>query len=339
MSRSSTLASGFTSTMAADFSATAGVLVMGAGAIGCYVGGKLALAGIDVHFVGRPQRLRVLRERGLTVSEPDRVLGTIPPERLSLHEEPVAGLGTALALLCVKSGATAAAAAQLQAALPSGMPVLSLQNGLHNAELAQDAAPDLRVLAGMVPYNIAEIAPGHFLRGSSGRIALQDDALTRKWVDVLRAAGLPALACPDMRAVQWAKLLLNLNNPVNALSGLPLRAQLLRRELRLQTADLMAEALGLLAAAGQPLARLTPVPPRWIPAVMRLPTPLFRFVAGRMLKVDPRARSSMADDFALGRPTEIDALCGEVVRLARSLRREAPLNAAMMRRVEAATRR
>jgi 2-dehydropantoate 2-reductase len=339
MSQNSILASGFTSTMAADFSSTASVLVMGAGAIGCYVGGKLALAGIDVHFVGRPQRLQVLRERGLTVAEPEGVLGTIPPARLSLHEEPLAGLGTALVLLCVKSGATAAAAAQVQAALPPGLPMLSLQNGLHNAEQAQAAAPELRVLAGMVPYNVAEVAPGHFLRGSSGRIAVQDDAITRKWVDVLRAAGLPALACPDMRAVQWAKLLLNLNNPVNALSGLPLRAQLLRRDLRLQTAGLMTEALGLLEAAGQPLARLTPVPPRWLPAVMRLPTPLFKLVARRTLRIDPRARSSMADDFTRGRATEIDALCGEVVRLARSLRREAPLNAAMVRRVEAATRR
>jgi len=339
MTETSILASGFTSTMAADYSASASVLVMGAGAIGCYLGGKLALAGIDVHFVGRPRVLDTLREKGLTVSEPDRVLGTIPPRRLSLHEEPLAGLGTALVLLCVKSSATAEAAAQLQAALPPGLPVLSLQNGLHNAELAQASAPSLRVLAGMVPYNVAEVAPGHFLRGSSGRIALQDDALTRKWVDVLRAAGIPSITCPDMRAVQWAKLLLNLNNPVNALSGLPLRAQLMRRDLRLQTAALMAEALGLLAAANQPLARLTPVPPRWIPTLMRLPTPMFKFVAARMLKVDPRARSSMADDFALGRQTEIDALCGEVVRLARSLKREAPLNAAMVRRVEAATRR
>src|SRR3954470_10265498 len=101
---------------------------------------------------------------------------------------------------------------------------------------------------------------------------------------------------------------------------------------------MMAGALSLLGAGGQPVARLTPVPPRWIPTLMRLPTPLFRFVAARLLEVDPRARSSMADDFALGRQTEIDALCGEVVRLARSLRREAPLNAGMMRRVEAATR-
>jgi 2-dehydropantoate 2-reductase len=330
---------GFTSTIAADLSASASVLVMGAGSIGCYLGGKLALAGVDVHFVGRPRVLQALRANGLTVAEPGGIAGRIPPERLSLHEEPIPGLGTALVLLCVKSGATATAAAELAGALPPGMPVLSMQNGLHNAEIAQAAAPGLRVLAGMVPYNVAEIAPGHYLRGSSGRLALEDDAVSRQWVAVLRAAGLPAATWTDMRAVQWAKLLLNLNNPVNALSGLPLRAQLLRRDLRLQTAALMSEALDLLAQARQPLARVTPVPPHWIPRLMRLPTPLFRLLASRMLRIDPRARSSMADDLALGRPTEVRALCGEVVRLARSLGRQAPLNAAMIERVEAAARR
>ena len=68
---------------------------------------------------------------------------------------------------------------------------------------------------------------------------------------------------------------------------------------------------------------------------MRLPTPLFRLVAARMLRIDPQARSSMADDLALGRTTEIDALCGEVVRLAARLGRSAPVNARMAELVTA----
>ena len=315
------------------------VLVMGAGSIGCYLGGALAGAGADVSFVGRPRVLAALRENGLTVTDLDGGHVEIAASALKLEASVPANARPSLVLLTVKSGATGAAAAELGAALPAGTLVLSMQNGVGNAAVASAAAPSLRVLPGMVPYNVAEVGPGRFHRGTTGTLAAQDDPELRDWAVAFERAGLPLTLHADMRAIQWGKLLLNLNNPVNALSGLPLRAQLMRRDLRLQTAGLMAEALGLLAAANQPLARLTPVPPRWIPTLMRLPTPLFRFVAARMLKVDPRARSSMADDFALGRPTEIDALCGEVVRLARSLRREAPLNAAMVRRVEAATRR
>jgi 2-dehydropantoate 2-reductase len=211
-----------------------------------------------------------------------------------------------------------------------------MQNGLRNAEVARAAAPALHIVAGMVPYNVAEIEPATWLRGSRGALALEDDAATRAWLPVFRRAGLAAAVHADMRAVQWAKLLLNLNNPVNALSGLPLRVQLLDRDLRATTAALMAEALALLRRAGEPLARLTPLPPRLLPALMRLPTPLFSRLAARMLAIDPRARSSMADDLALGRPTEIDALCGEVLRLAAALGRRAPRNERMVALVRAA---
>ena len=91
----------------------------------------------------------------------------------------------------------------------------------------------------------------------------------------------------------------------------------------------------MLGAAGIHPARLTPLPWPWLVRVLRLPTPLFRVVAARMLRVDKLARSSMADDLALGRPTEIDALRGEVVRLAQSAGSRAPLNEAIAARVRA----
>ena len=135
--------------------------------------------------------------------------------------------------------------------------------------------------------------------------------------------------------VQWGKLLLNLNNPVNALSGLPLRQQLLDRGYRRCLAALMDEALEALSWAHIKPAQLAAVPPRRMPTILRLPDPLFKVVAARMLRIDEKARSSMADDLALGRRTEIDALCGEVVRLARSNGARAPLSAKMVQLVEA----
>jgi len=313
-----------------DVSPIGSILIMGAGAVGCYLGGRLALAGNDVHFVGRPRVLDALRTRGLTVCEPDGSSATLPPQSLSLHEHVPSGLGISLVLLCVKSRATAAAAQELQAALPVGTLVVSMQNGLHNAEVARSVGARLRWLSGMVPYNVAEIAPGTWLRGSSGALVLEEDDTTTAWLHTFRDAGLVAVTHPDIRAVQWAKLLLNLNNPVNALSGMPLRAQLLDRDLRATTAALMAEAMGLLDAAKQPIAKVTPLPARWLPAVMRLPTPLFERFASRMLRIDPRARSSMADDLTLGRRTEVGELCGEVMRLAKSLGKRAPRNERMV---------
>lgn len=307
---------------------------MGAGAIGLWLGGRLAAAGVEVHFVGRPRVLDPLRANGLTLSDLDGFSATVPPASLCLHEAVPAGLAPALVLLCVKSGATASAATELGAALPAATAVWSMQNGLHNAEEARAAAPGLDVAAGMVPYNVAQLDAARVHRGSGGDLAIEDVESARRWAPVFAAAGLALRRHGDMRAVQWAKLLLNLNNPVNALSGLPLKAQLLDEHFRGCTAALMAEALALLQAARVPLARLTPLPPGAVPWLMRLPTPLFKVAAARLLSIDERARSSMADDLALGRPTEVRQLCGEVVRLAQSRGREAPLNQRMIELVE-----
>jgi ketopantoate reductase len=160
---------------------------------------------------------------------------TAPPQISSAAQAP------GLVLLCVKSAATAQAATELAAVLPPGTLVLSLQNGVDNARVAQTAAPALRVRAGMVPFNVTERAPGHLHQGTSGELAAQSDPQLQPWLPLFAQAGLPLDLHPDLGAVQWGKLLLNLNNPVNALSGLPLRAQLLTRDWRCCTAALMAE--------------------------------------------------------------------------------------------------
>jgi 2-dehydropantoate 2-reductase len=281
--------------------------------------------------------LEPLRAGGLVTTDLEGGRTQVPAASLHLHDHVPSAAeapAPALVLLCVKSGATAAAAAELAAALPAGTPVISMQNGLHNAEIAREAAPGLPVFSGMVPYNVVQVADTHVHRGSGGDLAVDDDANTRRWDAAFAAAGLPWRRHADMRAVQWSKLLLNLNNPVNALSGLPLKAQLLDADLRRCTAMLMREAVALLRAAGQPLARLTPLPAGAVPGLLGLPTPLFRVLAARLLRIDDRARSSMADDLARGRATEVRQLCGEVVRLAMARGGRAPLNARMIELVE-----
>lgn len=314
------------------------LLVMGAGSVGGFVGGALQAAGAEVHLVVRPRMREALRAHGLRLTDLDGRDTALPAAALRLHEAPPSGLRPALVLLAVKSGATAEAAAALAAALPAGTPVLSLQNGVSNVATARGAAPALTWLPGMVPFNIAELAPGHLHRGTGGRLAAQDHPALRAWSAAFASAGLPLDLHADLAPVQWGKLLLNLNNPVNALSGLPLKAQLLDAGYRRILAALQTEALAAMRAAGIRPARVGAVAPALLPWVLRLPTPVFRRLAARMLKIDDAARSSMADDLALGRPPEIDALCGEVLRLAQAQGRDAPLNR-RMRDLLAAPRR
>jgi 2-dehydropantoate 2-reductase len=308
---------------------------MGAGSVGGYVGGCLQAAGATVHFVGRARMLDAWRRTGLRVTDQDGRDEHLAPAALNLHASVPAGVAPSLVLLAVKCGATRDAAAALAAALPAGTPVLSLQNGLGNAEAGRAVAPGLRWLPGMVPYNIAEVGPGHLHRGTGGRLAAEDDPVLRDWQPVFEAARLPIRLHADLKPIQWGKLLLNLNNPVNALSGLPLQAELMQRGYRQVFAALQREALSALSAAGIEPAQVAAVAPRKLPTLLALPDWLFRRLAAKMLRIDPQARSSMADDLALGRTTEIDALCGEVVRLARLHGRPAPFNERIQALIEA----
>ncbi|EHR70206.1 2-dehydropantoate 2-reductase [Burkholderiales bacterium JOSHI_001] len=311
------------------------MLVLGAGAIGGWLGGRLRCAGVQVQFVGRPRVLEAWRHQGLTLSDLAGWQHHLAPAELDLHDGLTTITPPALVLLCVKSAATAGAATELAAALPPGTPVLSMQNGVNNLAVGQAAAPGLLWLAGMVPYNVAEPAPAHLHRATTGRLAAQDHPALRAWKPGFAAAGLPLQWHTDMRPVQWGKLLLNLNNPVNALCGLPLREELLQPACRRCLALLMDEALAALKAAGIAPMKMSPLPPAAVPMLLRLPTPLFRVLAARMLRIDAQARSSMAMDLQRGRPTEVDELCGAVVRLARAQGLAAPANERMLALVKA----
>ncbi len=191
-------------------------------------------------------------------------------------------------------------------------------------------------LAGMVPWNVVRRGAATYHRGSSGTLMLEHAEHATELYDALACGGLGFETRTDMDSVQWAKLVMNLNNAINALSGLPLRDELSQRGYRRVLAAAQREALGLLATKGQAVAKLTPLPPAWMPRALELPDAVFRVLAKKMIAIDPHARSSMWDDFEAKRATEIEYLQGEVVQLADSLGAAAPVNRALVGLVRAA---
>ncbi|MGW0994597.1 2-dehydropantoate 2-reductase [Streptomyces sp. NPDC002523] len=301
--------------------------VLGAGSIGCHLGGHLVAAGYDVTFIGRSTAMDVLRERGLTLSTSVRPPVHLTPDRLTLTTGPEGAAGADYVLVTVKTAGTGPAAEDLAPHLAPGAVVVSFQNGLHNPETLRAALPKHTVLAGMVPYNVVQSEPGTVHQGMPGRLMTEpDDTL----LAAFREAGLANQPRSDMREVQHAKLLMNLNNAVNALSGLPLRDQLGRRAYRRCLALCQREALAAYRAAGVTPARLGPTAPNVTPYVLGLPDALFRRVAAASLRIDAHARSSMWEDLQRGRPTEIDSLQGEIVALAAAHGLSAPANARLV---------
>jgi 2-dehydropantoate 2-reductase len=316
------------------------VAVFGAGLIGIQLGGMLADTA-EVTLIGRPALLDPLAD-GLRLTDVDGLERHVPGERLVRRSDAEALTGADLVLVTTKSLGTADAAAAIAAHAPPDALVISFQNGVSNAETLRQGLPGRTILAGMVPYNVAQRGPAHFHRGTAGSLVVAAHAALDPWLPRFAGAGAALTVSDNILGVQWGKLLVNLNNAINALSGLPLAQQLMQRDYRRCWAMSLEEGLALVRAAGIVAVDPIPLPLALMPQIMRLPDRLYRFVvsagSGGRAKVDPHARSSMADDLARGRPTEIDWLQGEVVRLAERLGRAAPVNARLIELVRAAER-
>ncbi|RKG89850.1 2-dehydropantoate 2-reductase [Corallococcus terminator] len=312
------------------------ICVFGAGSIGCYVGGRLAANGAPVRFIGRERVVAEVRAHGLHLTDWRGADLKVPASQVRIDTGQEA-LGTAdLVLVTVKSAATEEAGRTLASRLKAGASVISFQNGLHNAQVLRGLLPGRTVLTGMVPFNVAAQGQGAFHAGSEGTLEVEQHALLAPYLDAFARAGLPLKQHADIGAVQWAKLLLNLNNAINALANLPLKEELSQRAWRRCVALAQHEALAVLDVARVKPAKLTPLPPHWIPRLLGMPDAVFAVLAKKMLAIDPKARSSMWDDLHAGRKTEVDYLNGEVVRLAHQHRVAAPVNSRLVELVHEA---
>jgi 2-dehydropantoate 2-reductase len=189
----------------------------------------------------------------------------------------------------------------------------------------------------MVPFNVVSAGEGRFHRSTSGDIVIEADETGT--AQKLSVPGLTLRTSQNIDGVQWGKLLVNLNNALNALGDLPLRQQLAQRPWRMLFADQMAEGLAAIGAEGIAPVSSTPIPASWTPPLLRLPDAIFEMLLGRTMKIDPEARSSMWEDLQRGRRTEIDYLQGVITEIADRRGLQVPLSrrvVALVKRAEAA---
>jgi 2-dehydropantoate 2-reductase len=300
------------------------LVVAGAGSIGCFVGGLAAFAGRRVSLLARPRVISEIDRFGLTLTSLEGSSCHVASRQVRLSEDPKILAEASVVLVTVKSADTAGIADAIARHAPPDAVIVSLQNGVANAAVLRGQLPDMTVLAAMVPFNVIAAGEGRFHRATSGNIVIERDAANH--AAQLSVPGLVLQPTDNIAGVQWGKLLVNLNNAINALSGLPLREQLGNRDWRRLFADQIAEGLMAVRADGIRPVSPTPVPPGWTPHLLRLPDALFRIALAPAMKIDPQARSSMWEDLERRRRTEIDYLQGVITEIADRRGLKAPLS-------------
>jgi 2-dehydropantoate 2-reductase len=308
------------------------ITILGAGSIGCYLGGRLVEGGATVRFIGRDRYKKAIADNGLSLSQFDA-----PATRLTdidFQTDMAALSGSDIIGLCVKSQDTAEAAALIQTHAPMAW-VISFQNGVSNLSVLRQGLPNATISGAVVPFNVTSPSPGHFHRGTAGDLIIGPNA-PEPLLSALTTADVGVKVVDDIDGHLWAKLLVNLNNALNALSGGPLRDGLIQRGYRRVLVQMIEEGLSVARAEGVTVATFNGRHPNALIKIMSKPDWLYRIIMDRVAKIDRTARSSMLDDLDLGRSSELDYLQGELVDRADRLGLKVPVNRAVMAAVNEA---
>lgn len=242
------------------------------------------------------------------------------------------------AFVCLKVHDNQAAAPL--AALSKDTVIISLQNGVENQRILSELLPSHVVVAGMVPYGVVEVSPGHFRRGTYGSLAFRD-TLPQILAEKLRSSGLGVELYneEDMLATQWGKLVINLGNALNAIVGQPLAACMQLHPYRRLLALLWEEGITVLNAKGIAIhADINGQPLEKVVKLLTLPGMILK--TAQRIKgvktVDASYHSSMFYDLEQLRTTEVNELNKKIVQMASEEQLQAPVNALITRLVEEA---
>jgi 2-dehydropantoate 2-reductase len=267
--------------------------------VGCYFGGMLARAGAPVVFAGRPGKpsahLDALTREGLrfdSVNFQEQVRIRVAPLDAAVRAADVV-------LLCVKTLDTESAAQQIAPHLNSGATVVSLQNGVDNAERIR-AAAGFEALPSVVYVAASLPGPGHLRHAGRGDLILGHatrKADVQRVTDMFTRAGVPCRISENLEGDLWVKLIMNCaGNAISALAHTTY-GRIVAHEPAMQVVmNVIGEAVAVARAAGIQL------PPTDLTAAG------LKLLAGDL----KNATSSTAQDIAAGRRTEIASLNGYI---------------------------
>jgi 2-dehydropantoate 2-reductase len=289
------------------------IAVVGAGAVGGYFGGMLARAGAQVTFIGRPAFVDAVRENGLfldTVQFREHV-------KVQATTDLTTARDAGIILFCVKTTDTNETASALGTVLSNDAVIVSMQNGVDNAEQIR-AASGLKALPAAVYVAASIPAPGTVKHVGRGDLVLgPPNEITQRVAAVFNRANVPCRISENLAGELWTKLVWNCAlNALSALGKVTYGEILASADAKQLLETTVYEVLAVAKASGiQPAGLEDPK----------------AALAGAYKVAEQMAatRSSTAQDMMRNKKTEIDSLNGFIVRRGRELNISVPVNHAL----------
>ena len=296
------------------------IAVVGAGAVGGYFGGMLARAGAPVVFIGRAAFVDAVKRNGLQL-DTVQFKETVKVEAAS---DLAAARDAEIVLFCVKTTDTAATARALAPLLAKNALVVSMQNGVDNAEQIH-AASGLHALAAAVYVAASVPSPGTVKHVGRGDLVVGPKSVaTERVAAIFERAGVPCKISDHLTPELWTKLVWNCGlNAISALGKATYGEIIANEDARQLVEGAVFEVIFVAKAAGVHLPLFDDSKAAMVGA----------YKVAESMKA---TRSSTAQDMMRGKKTEIDSLNGFVVRKGRELGVPTPINHALFTLVKLA---
>lgn len=315
------------------------ILVFGAGAIGTYIGGSLALAGEQLVFVEKPEVVEELRRRGLRLDlsldkrRNTREAYVLNPASFVIGatlEEALRYGPFDVAIFALKSFDTAGAIKGMKPFAEKLPPFLCLSNGVDNEPALAGLLGTNKVIPGTVTHSVGRRAPGDIVLERLRGIGIAStNPLSDRLITAANSAFLNARAYSNPNAMKWSKMMANLTaNPISAILDMTAAEVFADPKLFKLEMALVRECLAVMKAQGIPVVDLPHAPVRVISLVARLPA----FLAGPLLAgAAGSARGGKMPSFHIdlysGRDrSEVEFLHGAVVRAGEKFGVPTPVN-------------
>lgn len=306
------------------------IAIIGAGAIGSALGALLCRAGQDVTLIARREHVQAIQRDGLHV---DGALGAFT---VAIASAEALDFRPELVFVAVKTQ-DVQAAVQANRSWLSNIPVVTLQNGVRSDTLAASVLPPGQLISAVVNLSATYLRPGAVTVVYPGALVVGrpfslPDAQLDEVAALLRTV-VPTTVSYNIHGAHWLKLIGNLNNAFPALTNLVLQEICANAYMCRLAVRVMREGLRVAWRAGIRLASIPDAPVLLFRLLGFLPVPLAaKLMAARVRRLSSEwpLLGSTLQSLRRGRPTEIEYLNGEVVRLGQQLGIATPLNAMLL---------
>lgn len=304
-------------------------VIIGPGAVGSFIAGSLALSNQNVTLFGKEKHVKVIKRNKVQLKR--RKNHIIKNIKITSNLDKLKD--AEIIFLCVKSQDTKTTIKQIKNHINKESIIITLQNGIKNYKIIRDNI-DNEIIRAICTFNVYSPRPGVSILNLPGQIIIEKTKNSLLPTKILNRSKIKTTLVNNIEPYQWSKLIINLQNPVSALTNQTVIESLLDDDTRIIMNEIMKEGLDIINKANIEISKIPKIDPEKMIKRIDLYNPYILLLGSYLIGIKKEAKNSMVQSLNQNKRTEIDYINGEIVNLAKENNLEAPFNSKIVRLIK-----